>query len=116
MPKLGPRSAATRLTKLDGRTQLAKRAKRLRDELRQHVGGNPSATQMVLIDRAVMLQTRIDMLDKQTLDGHEMNDGDGRRYLAWTNSLTRLMRQLGQKSAAPPVASLSEYLAGRLTP
>lgn len=114
MNKLGARSPATRIAKLDGRTQLAKRAKKLRADLIQHVGGNPSAVQLTLIEQAVGLQTRCDMLDSKTFnDGIELGDGDQRRYLAWANSLQRLMRQLGQKSAPRPTVSLADHLAKR---
>ena len=111
MSKIGPQSPATRLAKIDGRTQLAKRAKSIRESLIQHVGGKPSPTKMILIDQAVMLQMRLDMMDRKALDGIEPNDGDDRRYLAWANSLARLMRQLGQKSAAPPKITLADHLA-----
>jgi hypothetical protein len=113
MPKLGPQSTSTQLHKLDGRTQLAKRAKCLREELVQHVGGSPSATQKALIQQAVMLQMRIDMMDSATMEGLAMNSGDDRRYLAWANSLTRLMRQLGQKSAPRPAVTLAAHIANR---
>jgi len=117
MPKIGPQSAGTRLAKLDGRTQLAKLAKQRRNDLIQHVGGNPSPTQTILIEQAVMLAMRIDILDRKTLDGIDMNDGDDRRYLAWANSLARLMRQLGQKSSPRPTVSLAAHIAkvGSLT-
>ena len=113
MTKIGPQSTATRLAKLDGRTQLAKRAKRLREDLIQHVGGTPSATQRALIDQAVMLSMRIDIMDSKTLEGLDQGEGDDRRYLAWANSLARLMRQLGQKSTPRPTATLAAHLAQR---
>ena len=114
MKNIGPRSPSTRLAKLDGRTQLAKRAKKHRTDLIQHVGGNPSATQLLLIEQAVGLQMRLDMLDSKTIgEGLDMGDGDQRRYLAWANSLQRLMRQLGQKAAPRPGASLADHLARR---
>jgi hypothetical protein len=111
MTKIGPQSTATRLAKLDGRTQLAKQAKRLRQDLTQHVGGNPSATQRALIDQAVRLSMRIDIMDRKTLEGLDQGEGDDRRYLAWSNSFSRLMRQLGQKGAPPPAISLAAHLA-----
>jgi len=113
MPLLGPQSTNTRLAKLDGRTQLAKAAKRRRAELIAHVGGNPSATQTILIDQAVMLSMRISLMDRKTLEGDAMGEGDDRRYLAWANSLSRLMRQLGQKAAPRPTVSLADHLAKR---
>ena len=113
MPLLGPQSTNTRLAKIDGRSQLAKAAKRRREDLIRHVGGNPSATQTIMISQAVMLQMRIDLMDRKTLEGDDMGEGDDRRYLAWANSLSRLMRQLGQKAAPRPTISLADHIAKR---
>jgi hypothetical protein len=112
--KPGAQSPATRIAKLDGRTQLAKRAKKLRADLIDHVGGNPSTVQLALIEQAVGLQPRCALLDSKTFnEGIELGDGDQRRYLAWANSLQRLMRQLGQKRAPKPAMSLADHLAQR---
>jgi hypothetical protein len=113
MPPIGPGSRPERFAKLDGRTRLAKLSKTLRSELTAHVGGNPSATQSMLIGQAVQLQLHLALLDKQTADGVEMNGHDSRYYLAWSNSLARLLTRIGMKAAPVPKATLADHLAAR---
>jgi hypothetical protein len=69
--------------------------KRVCGRLTKALGGNLNEVQKMLIDRAAMLSLRIDLMDKQALRDGVMSEKNGREYLAWTNSLTRLMRQLG---------------------
>jgi hypothetical protein len=86
--------------------------RRTRADLVAHVGGAPSATQRALIDRAVMLTVHLAMIDRKALQpGAELTEFDRRQYLAWSNALTRLMRQLGPKCAAEKPPSLSDYIA-----
>ncbi len=83
----------------------------VRAELTAHLGGRPSATQRVLIDRAAMLTLQIAMMDaRQASCG--LSPRDSREYLAWTNTLTRLMRQLGMKGLAERPRSLADHIAG----
>ncbi len=83
-----------------------------RKELVAHVGGQPSATQRVMIERAVQLTLQIALLDAKHCDGG-LSEHDGRAYLAWTNTLTRLMRQLGMQGVAERPKSLAEHIATR---
>ena len=93
-----------------------------RKELVAHVGGQPSATQRVMIERAVQLTLQIALLDAKAAEVDAetrrpagMTEHDSRTYLAWTNSLTRLMRQLGMQGAADRPATLKDHLASRAT-
>jgi hypothetical protein len=113
MKPISPQSQPSRFKKLDGRTRLARLAKSLRSDLTKHVGGNPSATQKLLIEQAIGLQLHIALLDQKTLDGYDMTSHDVHHYLAWCNSLSRLLRQLGLKGAPQPKQSLAEHLAAR---
>jgi hypothetical protein len=98
---------ATLLT-LDQRTREARIMRETRSELTAHVGGSPSATQRALIERAVALTLRIAMMDAKQ---HEaISDHDNRTYLAWCNTLTRLMRQLGLKGAAQRPPTVAEIM------
>ena len=58
-----------------------------------------------------MLSLRLAMMDAKQADG-VLSERDGREYLAWTNTLTRLMRQLGMTGAAARPKSLAEHIAG----
>lgn len=112
MPYAGPYSRPESLAKINGSTREARILKGVRADLTAHVGGKPSATQRVLIDRAAMLTLRIAMMDAKSGDG-TLSERDSREYLAWTNTLTRLMRQLGMQGAAERPKSLAEHLASK---
>ncbi len=59
-----------------------------------------------------VLSLQIAMLDAKHASGG-LTPHDQREYLAWTNALTRLMRQLGLKGAAERAPSLAQHLAAR---
>ena len=101
------------LLNIDQRTREARMMRETRAELVAHVGGKPSATQRVLIERAAQLTLQIGMLDAKQADGGALTEHDARTYLAWTNTLTRLMRQLGMKGTAERQRSLAEHIAGQ---
>jgi hypothetical protein len=115
MHKLGPYSRPETLSKRDGRTREARFLDSIRASLVGHLGGRPSATQSLLIQRAAQLTLRIDLLDRKMAENHELTDHDARTYLAWTASLSRLLRALGMKGAEQRGASLHDYLASSRT-
>ena len=112
MAKIGPHSRPDKLQIVDGRLAEAKLMARVRTELSQHLGGDPSATQRILIDRAAALSLRIHLMDRETARSGMMSERNGRQYLAWNNSLTRVMNQIGLKSVVNKPA-LQDYLAAR---
>ena len=81
-----------------------------RAELVAHVGGNPSAVQAAMIERACQLTLRIVAMDRKFAETGAQTDHDSRTYLAWSNSLTRTLAQLGVESATtarePSIADL----------
>ncbi|MBB4272333.1 hypothetical protein [Rhizobium mongolense] len=113
MPDIGPYSRPSVLAKLDGRTREARLMQTVRDDLTAHIGGNPTATQKALIDRAAWLQLHVSLMDAKTLDdGGPLSERDSRQYLAWSNALTRIMRDLGaDKPRSKPKRSLQDLLA-----
>ena len=102
MPQLGPYSHPATLAKLDGRTREARLMRGTRAALIAHVGGRPSVVQQTLIERACQLQIRIAMMDRAFADGGGQTEHDSRTYLAWSNSLTRTLRELGIAAAPAP--------------
>lgn len=102
MAKLGPYSKSAILSKPDGRTKEARLVKSLRAELIKHVGGNPTIAQRMLIDRVAQLTLRIASMDKKFTETEVQTEHDSRCYLAWTGSLSRLLRDLGLDAAPPP--------------
>jgi hypothetical protein len=112
MSGLGPYSRSSVLAKVDGRTKEARLMRQLRAELVAHVGRKPSATQRALVERAVWLSLHVAQLDAKAAEGGAMTEHDHRTYLAWSNSLSRTLKLLGWKAAAPKPRSLAEHLAG----
>lgn len=109
--KIGPYSRPSSLAKLDGRSREASLMRRTAAELTAHVGGSPSATQRGLIDRAAWLTLHVAQLDDRALQsGGFMGEHDARQYIAWSNALTRTLRQLGTKGEAPKPMSFRERL------
>ncbi|MGI4951185.1 MAG: hypothetical protein ACRYGM_05220 [Janthinobacterium lividum] len=84
-----------------------------RAEMVAHLGGKPSATQLVLVDEAAWIRLHLAQLKAKTAAGHQMTEHDSRHYMAWSNSLSRLMRQLGLQGKAERAPSLGEYVAQR---
>jgi len=115
-PSIGPHSRPHPLAKMDQRTKEARLLRELRAELTAHVGDRPSATQRALIEQAVQIRLRLAMMDRKFAKIGEMTEHDSRTYLAWSNSYSRLLRQLGLKGAAEKPQSLAEILAEAAAP
>jgi hypothetical protein len=99
--RLGPYSKPAVLAKLDQRTREARILHDTREALTEHIGGNPSATERALIDRAAWLTLRVAQLDAKMAAGNTFTDHDHRHYLAWSNSLRLILRDLGLKGTVP---------------
>ena len=112
---IGPYSKPHVLAKLDRRTREARHLESVRADLTAHLGGNPSATQRRLIERAAWLSLRVAMLDAAMAESGVMTDHDSRTYLAWSNSLSRVLAHLGLKGSEPKMPTLEEQMeAARL--
>ena len=79
----------------------------VRADLTEHVGGRPSATQRMLIERAAWLTIHVAQLDAKGV-GPGLTEHDHRQYLAWSNTLTRTLRTLGLEGASPPADTLDD--------
>lgn len=117
MREIGPHSRPNVLAKLDGRRREARLMQTVREEFTEHVGGNPTATQRALIERAAWLTLHVSLMDQKLLEqgeGATLSERDGRQYLAWSNSLTRTIRELGIKpGSGQPRQSLADRIASR---
>lgn len=112
--KIGPYSGSLALAKIDGRRKESKLLERVRSELIQHVGGNPTATQRAMIDRAAWLSLHIALMDARAIEeGSALSERDSRQYLAWSNSLTRTLRELGIGNPTTSKRKLDQILAER---
>jgi hypothetical protein len=95
--------AAPLLALPSGRFAVGKRLREFKASLIAHLGGQPTAVQSALIDRAVALQHHLTALDRKTVDtGQPMSGNDTERYIALDMRFTRIMRQLGLEAAPPP--------------
>jgi hypothetical protein len=117
MPRLGPYSRTATLAKMDQRTREARLVRGTRAALFAHVGGTPSIVQQTLIERACQLQIRIAMMDRDFANGYVQTEHDSRTYLAWSNSLTRTLRELGiepgrTRTLTPAEALHQTYVGG----
>jgi hypothetical protein len=100
-PRIGPYSRLPAIVEIDQRTKEAQLMRRVRDELTAHVGGNPSATERILIERAVMLSLRCAQLDIKIMSGEVLTQHDNSHALAWNNGLRRCLVDLGLQARAP---------------
>lgn len=115
MAAIGPYSRPGAIAKLDGRTREARLLREVRAELAEHVGGKPSITERMLIERCAMLTLRLKQMDDKIASG-SMTDLDARTYICWSNGLSRSLRLLGFKSAVSAPPRLSEVLAQMAQP
>jgi len=113
MSALSPHSRPGKLAVIDGRRAEARRLKEIRAELAGHVGKDVSITQKMMIERIAMIMLRIELMDGRALKKGDMTERDAREYLAWNNTVTRMLRQLGLKGAPPSPRTLADHLADR---
>ncbi len=114
MSRIGPYSTPTVLAKLDGRTREARLMQKVRDDLTGHLGGDLTAPQSALVERAAWLSLHVALMDEKMLEEGEgaLSERDGRQYLAWSNALTRILRDLGadKKPGQKPRRKLQDLL------
>jgi hypothetical protein len=116
MKALAPYHRPATLAKLDGRTKEARLMREVRADLNAHIGGTLSITQRALIERAVHLTLQVCLIDRKAAEaGGTMTEMNSRTYLAWSNSLTRTLKELGLKGAAQRMPTLADHFASRAT-
>lgn len=93
--KPGPHSRADKRLVADRRLAPARRARRHIEDLTEHIGGHPTATQRLLIERTAMVLVRLSYLDEKILSGMDLTDYDNRTYLAWANTARHNLSALG---------------------
>jgi hypothetical protein len=97
---------------ISGRSQLGRLVRDMERQLSDHVGGNPSITQRLLIDRAIKIRLQLDALDKKLAEG-AWTAHDGRTYGGLLNAFRLAMRELGLQPASPKTGGqlLDDHLA-----
>jgi hypothetical protein len=109
-----PAARALRWAK-NGNTREAALYRAVVKRLRQHVGGSPNHAQALLIGRIAMLQVHLAHLDERAMQDGGLSPHAVREYLAWSNSIAKLICRLGLEGCASKdhAPALSDYLAGR---
>lgn len=94
--------------KLDGRTALARAIMLMRRELTKHVGGKPSITEALLIERIVHKSVKAFLYETSFF--WDQKQGSETHYLALVNSLRLDLAALGMEPKKTKVLDLAEYL------
>jgi hypothetical protein len=105
------------LARPDERVRQTRLLWQIRRALYTYLGGekNLTAPQLILVERAAMLQLRCSILDQRIVDD-TLTDYDERIYLGYSNSLRRTFAALGiipVSPQTPPAPALSDYLSQR---
>ncbi len=64
-----------------------------------------------MIGRIAWLQVHLAHIDERTLRDGELSPNATREYLAWANSLSRMLQALGLAEKPKPAKTLAEHLA-----
>jgi hypothetical protein len=100
--RLGPYSAVLRRgvigEAIDGRSTIGRLARDLEAQLVAHVGGTPSITQRLLIERIVKIKLQLDAFDNKLASG-DWTAHDQRTFNALLNAHRLACRELGLSSA-----------------
>jgi hypothetical protein len=101
--KTGPYSKPWHLARPRRRTRVPRFLTQIRADLTKHLGGKPNVAQQLMIDRIAMTLLRIELMDRDALDSDTpgvITERQSINYLAWTNTIGRLLRDLGLDEAA----------------
>lgn len=96
---------------VDGRTLPARRYRDLCNDIASDLGGDPSAGQWLIINRAAGLTVQCELLDQAILKGEPV---DIAAYTTLTNALVRTLKTLGLERRArdvTPGATLDAHAA-----
>ena len=110
--RIGPHSRATALARLDGRTREAKEMREIAAALTEHLGGDLTPPQQMLVQMTGVLWLRLSLMAPQMLTDPGQAERYGSVFLAWVNALRRNLAELGVKpQEVERVPSLKQYLA-----
>ena len=97
----GPYSREAAIARPARQTREARFCNHVRDDLTAQLGGSLSAIQKYQIERIVMVLLRIELMDCVALKNSALTESQTRDYLAWNNTVSRMLRSLGTKGASP---------------
>jgi hypothetical protein len=111
--RVGPYSRPWQLARAKRRTRVSRFLFQVREDLTKHLGGKPSVTQSLIIDRIGMTLLRIELMDQEALESDTpgvITERQSRDYLAWVNTAGRLLRSLGLEATEEHTPSLHELI------
>lgn len=96
----------------DGRSEDGRYVRDLEKQLTDHVGGNPSITERLLIQRIIELCMRLNTLDAQLNNSPQTwTSFDDRTYCGIQSGFRLALRELGFKPKPPPIPTLAEHVS-----
>lgn len=107
------------LDTIDRRSQVGVALRRTRDELVEHVGGEPTGPQRILIDEIAKARVIAAVVGEYLLRQETLVRGDGTllpvvvEHAALVGNLTRMLRVLNFRRSAQPLPTLREYIRSR---
>jgi hypothetical protein len=102
--------ARRRFREVDGRTLPARTEKWVIEALTEHVGGDPTAPQTILIGTAAKLVAVTEILGNRLIADGKVSENASQQYLAWVNSLRLLLSALGIERPTQQAPILKDYL------
>lgn len=93
--KAGLLSRDRSIVNIDRRTRAGRVLRTVEADLVQHVGGHPSAAEMLIIRSAAIKATRLALLTDQLLTAGDLSDHAEDHALAWLNSMRLDLSALG---------------------
>jgi hypothetical protein len=97
--------------KLDERTKIAKLLKGLKAKLIEHLGGNVSFTEQMLIERIAFKCLKARIFETNFFLNED--PGSDQHFLALVNSLRRDLQALGLHKKPGTLPGLEDYLKGK---
>jgi hypothetical protein len=108
--------ARRRFREVDGRTLPARTEKWVIGALTEHVGGDPTAPQTILIGTAAKLVAVTEILGNRLIADGKVSENASHQFLAWANSLRLILTTLGIERQEQAPARLAEILQVRTPP
>jgi hypothetical protein len=94
---------------MDQRYWSSKAMRQIEAELVSHVGGDPSAAEVILIERATYLTIKCLLFEAKGFS--EDSQSVDEKYLAWQNSLRLTLQSLGLQRRARDITDLIKAMA-----
>lgn len=98
--KPGPFSRDRALASVDRRSKAGRTFKHTVASLVEHIGGDPTPAQALIIQSAALKATRLYLLSERFLDGADLGEKSDHHALAWLNSLRLDLQALGLERRA----------------